>query len=153
MVLLYRKIDKIDDFFIKIQKKFKKFNNKNQKNYKKYRKKFKKNSIFLQNLLKKGEKFAIFREFSWKLCTKVPLYFCDLGKNADTHPWLYKSTLYTFVFWVPVRPTPPHTHTVLLCSPLPGRVGCYPGGFLSGCFYYYPGGGNNPTRIKTHPKW
>ena len=61
-----------------------------------------------------------FGNFYENFVQKYQLYFCDFGKNVDTHPWLYKSTLYTFVFLVPSRPTPPHTRRVLLYLP-PGE--------------------------------
>ena len=105
-------------FLKKIQKKFKKiwrifqkklgnfqeFFNENWENFRLF---FPKLDLFLQF-------FGIFYE---NFVQKYQLYFCDFGKNVDTHPWLYKSTLYTFVFWVPSGPTPPHTRRVLLYLP------------------------------------
>ena len=100
-----------------------------KKNSKKFEELFKKNWKTFKNFSTKiGKIFdffppnltyflQFFGNFYENFVQKYQLYFCDFGKNVDTHPWLYKSTLYTFVFWVPSGPTPPHTCPVLLYSP------------------------------------
>ena len=120
MVLLYREIDKIGDFFKnsskKIQKNLKNFSKKIGKLSRIFQQKLGKFSTFFPNLTYFLQFFGNFYE---NFVQKYQLYFCDFGKNVDTHPWLYKSTLYTFVFWVPSGPTPPHTRPVLFYLPPP----------------------------------
>ena len=103
-----KKFKKIWSIFQKFLGNFQEFFNKNWENFRLFFPKF---DLFLQF-------FGIFYE---NFVQKYQLYFCDFGKNVDTHPWLYKSTLYTFVFWVPSGPTPPHTRRVLLYLP-PGPL-------------------------------
>ena len=114
MVLLYRKIDKIGDFFKNSSKKIQKIWRIFQKNLENFEEFFNKNwenfRLSFPNLTYFLQFFGNFYE---NFVQKYQLY-CDFGKNVDTHPWLYKSTLYTFVFWVPLGPTPPHTRRVLL---------------------------------------
>ena len=102
MVLLYRKIDKIDDFFKKIQKKIKNFNKKNQKNHKK-------------NYKKKSKKLQRKIQFFFKICLKK-------GKNlqflGNFHENCVQKYHYTFVIWAKMlTPTPGCTKVpfILLC--------------------------------------